>query len=164
MPAANLRVAPPPFNDPLVDKNGFMSSEFFNWLQIVVLPAIEQTPSVFGQSPAVSVSGQTASIAATDLTLGSLSAGMYRVSVYLRITTPAGVSSSVTPFFNFTDDGLACTMTGTAMTSNAITTPTSQTFLLQVDAPGPIQFGTTYASNPAAAAVYEAVVTAERVQ
>jgi hypothetical protein len=159
-----LRVAPPPFNDPLVDENGYMSSEFFNWLQIVLLPSIEQTPSVFGNTPAFEVTNQNASIAGTPLPLGSLSAGYYRVTVWMRITTPAGVASSVTPFFTFTDGGVACTVTGSAMTSNAINQPDSQTFLLSVDAPGPISFGTTYVSNPAGAAVYETTVTVERVQ
>lgn len=159
-----LRVAPPPFNDPITDDNGYMSSEFFNWLQIVLLPSIEQTPSVFGNVPPYEATGLSASIADTPLALGSLSAGYYRVSVWLRITTPAGTSSSVTPFVTFTSGGVACTMTGTAMTSNAINTPESQTFFVSVDAPGPISFGTTYASNPASAAVYEAAVTVERVQ
>ena len=96
--------------------------------------------------------------------LGSISAGLYRINVYLRITTPDGVSSSVTPFVNFIDDGVTCTMTGVAMTSDAIDEPSSQYFFVDVDSPGPISFGTLYASNTPNAATYKAVVVAERVQ
>lgn len=164
MATANLRVAPPPFNDPLVDDKGFMSSEFFNWLQIVLLPSIEQAPSVFGGSnPAFNSNNLAAAVGATSLPLGSLSAGLYRVMTYLRITTPAGVSSAIEPFLNFTDNGVACTMTGEAMVSNAINEPLSQAFLLNIDAPGPIQFGTNYASTPAGA-VYLAICAVERLQ
>lgn len=164
MSAGTLRVAPPPFNDPLVEENRFMSSEFFNWLQIVLLPAIEQTPTVFGTTPPLSVTGQTAAIALTALPLGEVTTGVYRVSVYLRITSPDGVSSSVTPQISFPDNGVTCTMTGDALVSDAIDEPGSTVFIASVDAPGPISFGTLYVSNTPNAAVYKAVVLVERVQ
>ena len=159
------QIAPPAFGDPWVDKAGLPTTEIYNWFLITLLPAIQQAPSLSGNTgnPTYEATGQTASIAATDLSLGSLSTGLYRVTVYIRVSTPAGVSSSITPILSFTDDGVACTVTGTAHTSNAINTPSSQSFLVAVDQPGPIQISTTYASNPAGAAVYQIAAVAERV-
>jgi hypothetical protein len=159
------RIDAPAFQDPIVDRDGRMSSELFNWFQIQLIPAIEQAPRTSGGGgPAVSLSAQSAAIAPTSIPLGVVSTGMYRVTTYLRVTTPAGVSSSVTPVIGFTDQGVACTMTGTALTANAINLPLSQTFLVAVDGPGPITYAMTYASNPAAAMVYRLVITCERVQ
>lgn len=160
-----VQVPPPAFEDPFVDKDGRLSSESFNWFLINVLPRLNQTSAIYGGStPPFERANQNASIAPESFALGSLSTAYYRVTVWMRITSPAGVNSSVTPFLQFTSGGVACTMTGQAMTSNAINQPASQSFLILVDAPGPIQIGTTYASNPAGAAVYEIAAVVERVQ
>jgi len=160
-----VQVPPPVFDDPFVDAQGRLSSDAFNWFLINVLPRLNQTSAIYGgTTPPFERTGQSASIAAFSLPLGSLSTGYFRVTVWVRITTPAGVSSSVTPFLQFTSKGVACTVTGAAVTSNAINLPASQTFLIHVQAPGPIQIGVTYASNPASAAVYEIACVVERVQ
>ena len=160
----SIKLSPPPFGDAFVDKDLRLTSDAFNWFLITLLPAVEQTPNVFGVSPPVEIENQNASIAATSIPLGSVPTGLYRVSIYTRITSPDGVSSSVTPFINFPDEGVSCTLTGTAMTSDAINLPQSQDFLIAVDSPGPIQYGVTYASNTPGAAIFKMTVTVERVQ
>ncbi len=165
MPTGTLKIPPPTFEDPFVEPDtGRLSSEAFNWIVISLLPRIAQTANVYGTSPPYAVAGLNDAVAATPLPLGSLSTGLYRVMTYLRITSPDGVSSSVTPQLSFIDDGVTCTMTGVALTSDDIDKPVSQAFLVAVDQPGPISFATLYASNTPNAAAYKAVVTVERLQ
>lgn len=164
MPSGVLQIAPPVFEDPFVEKNGRLSSEAFNWFTITLLPRVGQTPNVFGRTPPLELTGQNAALALTALPLGSLSSGLFRVTTYLRVTTADGVSSSVQPVLTFIDSGVTCTMTGTALTTDTITTPLSQTFLVAVDQPGPISISTNYVSNTPNAMAYTLVVIVERVQ
>lgn len=168
MPFNQPKVSPPAFNDPMVDESRFPTSDFYNWILITLLPAIEQVPSVAGGTvPVLQLTGvnvQNAAYPLTPLTLGSLNAGIYRLNVYLRVTTPDGAASSVQPFVSFLDDGVTCTITGTALTSNAINLPSGQSFILNVDQPGPISFGTNYSSTTPNQMVYKAVVAVERIQ
>jgi len=165
VPFNNPNIAPPPLSDPWVDENGLPDANLVNWFLITLLPAVALSPSVFSTgAPPYSETGLNAAVATTPLPLGIVPGALYRVSVYLRITTPDGVSSSVTPFIQFPDDGVTCTMTGTAMTSDAVGSPSSQVFFANVDSPGPISFGTNYVSNTPNAAVYKAIVIVERVQ
>jgi hypothetical protein len=160
-----LQIAPPTFEDPFVEENGRLSSEAFNWIVITLLPRITQTASVFGTTPPFETeTPENDAIATTPLPLGSLNAGLYRVMTYLRVTSPDGVSSSVTPVVSFVDEGVTCQMEGVALTSDNIAEPVSQAFLVRVDAPGPISFSTIYASNTPNAMQYDAVVIVERVQ
>ena len=164
MASGILAIPPPPIQDAFVDDAGRLETEAINWFQIQLLPRIAQTPSLFGTAPAVELTGQNAAIGVTDLPLGSVTTGLYRVTTYLRITTVAGVTSSVQPVIGFVDDGVTCTMTGTALTANVTNVPLSQSFLVSVDAPGPITYTVNYASNPAGVAVFKLTITVERVQ
>jgi hypothetical protein len=164
MPFNNPTIAPPPFADPWVDEDGVLNADVVSWFLIVLLPAISQSPSVFSSSGPVLSSEQSAAIPVTPLPLGSISAGMYRVSAYLRVTQPDGVASSVTPQVSFVNDGVTCTATGTPLTSDAIDEPNSSTFVIQVDAPGPISFGTIYSSNTPGAMEYKSILVVERLQ
>jgi len=159
-----LNVAPPVFEDPFVEENGRLSSEAFNYFMTILLPRIGQTSSLYGTAPVLEVIGQDASIASTPLPMGALTTGYYRVTCYLRVTSADGAGSSVTPFVQFPDDGVTCTMTGAALTADDITEPMSQTFFVSVDQPGPISFGTTYSSTTPGLMVYKATVCVERVQ
>jgi hypothetical protein len=165
MPFNSSKVAPPAFSDPMVEESRFPTSEFYTWILLTLLPAIEQVPAVAGGTvPILELTGQNAAYALTPLPLGSLNAGVYRVSVYLRVTTPDGAASSVQPYVSFLDDGVTCTITGAALTSDAITVPVGQDFIMTVDQPGPISFGTNYASTTPGQMIYKATVTVERVQ
>ncbi len=157
------QLSPPAFGDPWVEKDGTPTSDFYNWFLITLLPAIQNNPSLSGPTPAYASAGLNAVVGPVDLPLGSLSTGKYRISVYLRVTTADGVSSSVAPVLSFTDDTIACTMTGAALTADMVTRPISQVFVVAVDQPGPIQFSTTYASNTPGAMVYKAFVAVERL-
>lgn len=159
-----INVAPPTFEDPFVEENGRLSSEAFNYFMTVLLPRVGQTPSTFGTAPVLEVTAQDAAIASTPLPTGSLSTGYYLVTVYLRVTLPDGAASSVQPFVSFIDNGVTCTMTGLANTSDSIAAPSSQSFLVSVDQPGPISFGTNYSSTTPNLMEYKATVVLQRLQ
>lgn len=173
MPFTALQVPPPPFTDPWVDADGYLDSNVMNWFLITLLPALALSPSVSNAgSPPLVLSAQTDAVPTTPIPVGTLSTGLYRVSVWMRITDPDGVSSSVTPQVTYPSSGTVsgaplttCTETAkSALTSDAVDEPFSYTFLVQVDAPGPISFSTLYMSNTPNAAEYEVELTVERVQ
>lgn len=104
---------------------------------------VEAAPAGF---EAVSLTGQSASIGTTAIpTDGDLSAGVYRVTVYQRITTVDAVSSSVTTTLSWTDGSVACSFSGTALTGNTTATVGSFTFTMRIDAASPISYATTVA-------------------
>lgn len=123
--------------------------------------------SVQAQTPtrvaATSVSAQSASIGATDLSDGTLSAGLYRISFYARITQPGTVSSSLTIAFDWTDATVSVPFTETAITGNTTTTIQTDTLLIEIDANSPVRYSTTYASVGATAMTYKLAVTLEEI-
>lgn len=163
MSFAAAQISPPAFNDRWVDEDGRLTAENTSWFLQSLLPALQQAPSLSGASPAFEADNQNAAIAATPLPLGTLSTGRYRVSIFLRVSSPDGVNSSVAPVLNFTTETVACQITGAALTSDNIGLPQSAVFLVSVDQPGPIEFSTTYASNTPNAMHYTVTVLTERM-
>lgn len=111
----------------------------------------------------VSLAAQNASISATPLVSAVLPAGLYRVSWYARITTVAGVSSSLAVTIGWTEGAVSLALSGAALTGNTTTTVQSGMVLLNIDNNTPITYATTYASNAAGVMKYELVMTVERV-
>lgn len=106
---------------------------------------VQSAPSGFELTQAT---GQSASIATASLpTDGDLSAGLYRVTVYQRITTADAVSVSLQATLGWTDGGVSCTFAGTALTVNATNTVASFTFTMRVDAASPITYATTWSAG-----------------
>lgn len=163
MPFNSPQIAPPSFADPWVDKDGLPERDITDYFLTTLLPALAQNPSVYNATELPFEESATDAIALTPLPLGSLSASLYRVSVFIRITTPDGVSSSVAPVVSFPSDGVTCSITGSALASDAIDEPGTWSFFINVDSPGPISLGTTYASNTPNQMAYSMVATAERV-
>lgn len=157
------QLSPPPFADPWVDPDGVPTRDITDWFLTVLLPSIAQSPSVSNATTPPFAQSASAAIGLTALPVGSLSSALYRVSVFARVTTPDGVSSSVAPQISFINDGVTCAITGAALTTDAIDQPGTWTFFVEVDAPGPISIGTTYASNTPNAMSYDITATVERV-
>lgn len=108
-----------------------------------LVTAVDAAPAGFEP---VQLTGQSASIGTTAIpTDGDLSAGLYRVTVYQRITTADSVSSSVQTTISWTDGTVACSFSGTALTGNTTATVGSFTFMMRVDAASPISYATTVA-------------------
>lgn len=90
-------------------------------------------------SPAQAV-GQTASIGLTAINAGSLSSGLYRVSYYLAITTPAGTSSSITVSYSWTENALTKSHSFTAFTGNTNVSNDSNSWMVHIDGGSPISY------------------------
>jgi len=112
------------------------------WLRSLVL-AVNSSSQALGQA---ALSGATAATAPTAIQTPTLNAGLYRVSWYARITTPASVSSSLTVTIHWTDGGIVCSVSGAAMTGNTTSTVQSGSVLVQVDPNTTINYETAYTS------------------
>ena len=123
--------------------------------------------NLISQMPAriqtVSVAQQSASIGATDMSNGSLSAGLYLIQYYARITQAATTSSSLEVVFDWTDGGVTPVYTGAAMTGNTTSTFQSGSLMVEVDALSPIRYSTIYASVGGTVMEYKLVVVLSEV-
>lgn len=106
---------------------------------------------------------ETAAIATSILVLTRLPtpSGLFRISTYLRITYAAGASSSAQITIGWTDGGVACSDTFSAVTGNTTATTQSGSRLVQADRDTTITYAVAYASSPAAAMSYSLSVRAE---
>lgn len=127
----------------------FIASKWLTWFQDSVQFQVERASQLLLTKL---VKDQTASIASTPFTLGTISAGHYEVIFYARITTAAGVSGSVIPTIAWTENGVSCTHDFATLAQPSVTA--SEPFTFYSDAASPISYSTTYASNPAATMVY----------
>lgn len=121
---------------------------------------VSQTPS---RISAIVLLDQSAALLPTDISNGTLTSGLYRVSWYTRVTLPASTSSSLTISLGWTEDGVSLTFSGAALVGNLNTTMESQTQLIQVDQVTPVTIATAYASVGGVAMKYELRITLEKV-
>ena len=130
--------------------------------------SLTQVVTVLGQAPnrlnSVFLQDQDASIAGTDMSGGGLSAGLYRLTYYFRITRAGGVSSSLSIAFGWLDGGVVCILAGAAETGNTTSSVQSGTIMVRIDAGSPLNYSTTYASAGAPTMLYSLDVTLELVK
>lgn len=148
-----LRNVPPPFSDPIArpkrkefgdrpdPKEGLMTD---TWQQYesgqneVIDKTAVQIAKVFLDDQQVGV--------ALGTTLKEvLSAGLYRVSYYLRLSVVDTVGSTVDIAFNWTWDGVARSKSYTGVAANTLTETASEHLLLKADANTDVQYSTTAA-------------------
>jgi hypothetical protein len=91
------------------------------------------------------------------------SAGLYLVSYYARITTVAGVASSLTVTLGWMESGIALSQAFAAMVGNVVTDVQNGVILVRADAATDITFEAAYASNPANAMNFRIDVIVWRV-
>lgn len=152
-------LAPPPVQNVVVSPARLIDKKWVKWL-LDVTTRLQKTSQVFRVE---SLSNQAAAIAATPLPVGALAAGLYRLSYYLRVTTPASGTSSVTFTAGSTESGVNVTQSGPALTSNTTTTAQSGAFLLQADQAAALTYSTAYDSTGATAMQYRLTVLLEGV-
>ncbi len=151
------QLPPLPAGTPLVQKAapgipfGMITNPWVKYLQLSLVPAVESAPQA---AIVKTLTTQNASIGTTPFALGSVPAGLYRVSYYARVTTAAATSSSLTVTLSWTDGAVPCAFSGAALTSNTTASIQSNTILIRSDAAGAINYATTYASNAAGQMVY----------
>ena len=112
-------------------------------------------------TPTVELTDQSASIGLTAIPTNTLSAGVYRVSYYVRVTQAAGTSSSIIVTLSWTDGGVSCGMSSAALTGNLTSTVGTGTAVTEIDASSPISYSTTYASVGAPVMKYKLTVILE---
>lgn len=132
---------------------------FIAWL-IALMTRVQNTSNIFA---IVSVTGQSASIGATAINPDTLAAGLYRVTFYARVTTPASVSSSLSVSFGWTENGVSCSASSAPATGNTTSTADSNTILVRSDGSTLLTFSTTYASVGGTPMQYRLDVVAERI-
>jgi hypothetical protein len=146
------------YNTPLVDKGGIITRQW----QVFFRNLTQQVDE--GPTRAVAnqiVTGRTAAISSTPFPTEALSPGVYRVSYYVAVMVPAGVSSSVQVAIAWTDSAVSKSAAGIAVTGNTTASTGTGTFLVRVDQATPISYSTSYASNPGGAMSYDLVLTLE---
>lgn len=157
-----LNGAPYPNRDPWVDKDGFVTDEVDRWL-LALVGSVQASPSRVGAQ--VILTEQDDSIAFTDIAAGgNLAAGVYRLTYYVRVTSPDGVASSIEVDFSFTDHGQVMTFPGAAVTGDTVTSAGTGSIMFYADGNAPITYSTIYASNTPNAMVYELIVILEQIQ
>lgn len=154
--------APFPSRQPPLGSDGFFTRPLLIWFRDL-RASLDATPSVVPDGT-VHLTGKTATIATTPIPTGSLAAGLYRVNYVIRVTTAAGVTSAFTVTITWTRGGVTQTWTGVLKNGNTTTTyESSGPPLIHIDAATPISYAVLYASNPAAAMVYEFDLTLQVV-
>lgn len=138
----------------------YLGSDYYLWL-FALASRVQQSAGVLGTP--TRLTAQSAAIGTTSLTLPALSGGLYRVSWYARITTPATVSSSLTVSIGYTESALSLSASGAAITGNTTATEQSGSVLIQTDPSAPITFSTAYATVGATGMAYRLSITCEQV-
>ncbi len=107
---------------------------------------------------------QSASIPTTAIGTDPLAEGLYRVSAYVRVTSPAATSSSIAVSIAWSDGGVTCSaVLVAAVTGNTTSSTGAGTLLVHIDASTPISYSATYASNAAAEMVYTLSIVLENM-
>ena len=158
--------APAPYSDPIAitkidgqEHRGFMPSSWVRYFTDLV----NRTSQSFQRLASVTKTGQSASISASSVPIGSVTAGLWQVSYYVRVTQAATTSSSIQVSMTWTDGGTVVTHTGTALTGNTTATHEEWVGQFYVDAATVISYATTYASSGATAMKYQLLITAAAV-
>jgi hypothetical protein len=112
----------------------------------------------------VTLTDQSASIAATDFSNTSLLAGEYRASYQVQLTLAATTSSSIQVAFTWVDGGITQTATGSILIGNTLTTGESDSILIHVDKGTAVKYSTTYGSVGATSMQYSLHTSLEKVK
>jgi hypothetical protein len=150
---------PMPARDAMIDREGIVRRTWQVWFRNLT-NTVNDAPS---RIQTVSLVSQSASIGATSIPSTTLTAGLYRVTWYLRISTAAATSSSVTVTVGWTDDTVTMSLSGAAVTGNTTTTSQTQTSLLAVDNASPVTYATVYSSVGSPVMQYALDITLESV-
>lgn len=148
--------------DPFTQKIKATSTLARAWVQwfLGLKATLDKTTKVIG---ALRLLTQGASIASTPVTLPALSAGLYRVTIYARITRPATTSSSLTTAIGWTEGAVVLSSTGAALVGNTTGTFEARSITIRIDQASPITYSTTYASVGGTSMQYALDVVVEEV-
>ena len=148
----------PRWSQVLGDKVKTISKSWDDWFQ-TIQRTLDQSALVVGQ---VALDTQSAAIAPTTIA-SSLAAGLYRLSYYAQVTQAASVSSSLTPDFQWTTNGVAQTTASAALTTNTTASHQERSFPIKVDQSSAVTYSVAYASVGAPVMQYSLDIALEAV-
>jgi hypothetical protein len=154
-------IVSPPLRERAVEPDRYLTRPWRNYL-LDLQNVGQASPQVISQPP-VHLTGQTATIPTTPLTLPGLTNGFYRISVYQQILTADAVSSSLTTTIGWTNNTVPLTKSLPVMNGNTILTQDSLTWFVHLDNSSPVTYHAVYASNTPGAMVFELDVLVELV-
>ena len=151
-------LAPIPQGVAIADKDGGIADFMrFRWQELL---------DGFGTVPiagSLTKTGQTAALATTAV-LTVLTGGWYEMTTYARVTTPDGVSSSLTVTVGWTENGQALTQVLSALTGDSVTTvQPGPPVTVWADVNTDITVSTAYASNTPNKMAYKLLVIAKHL-
>lgn len=160
-PSALLNNAPAPDRDPFVTEDRYLSQEAIDWF-LALTGSVNAAPARVGVS--VILPDEDDSIPPTDLSGGNLATGIYRMTYFVRVTTPDGAGSAVQVNFGWSDDLQPLVFNGTNVTGDLVTSYASGMVTFASDGGSPITYETVYSSTTPNAMHYKLAVTLELVQ
>lgn len=150
-------LGPIPTGVQIVDKAGAINDFFrLRWQQLI--DAFTSTPA----TGALQKLALTAALVTTAI-YTTKSAGVYRISYYMRKTAADGVSSSLTFTFGWSESGIAQTESETALTTDAVTAQQSGSKVVWADAVTDLTAAIAYASNTPGAMSYRVDAVVEQL-
>lgn len=147
-----------PFREPIAGSYP-VTDRWRIWFRDLFVATTQQAATRVAQ---VVLTAQIAALATTPFLTGSLSGGLYRVSVFTHILVPATVTSSLIVTVSFTHHGVACALSSADLNTNLATSVQSNVWTIAIDAGTPISYSASYASN-AAGMQYALVAAVETV-
>jgi hypothetical protein len=156
-----ITIAPFPLRTSVMhEENRLLTSPWISWLTDLV-QKVDKDATVVSS---VTATAKSASISATTFPRDILAAGLYRIGYFARITTAATTSSSLIVTMAGVNGGVACSVSGAAITGNTVSTVQSGNVYLEIDDSTNLTYATTHVSSGATTMVYGLWMTVERVQ
>lgn len=163
--SANL-IAPLPVQDPVAKSPRYKDDEMAGYMTDSWTAYMSQLVTTLQNTPVrIYEKGfldQTGAIAVTSIAPGGVTAGVYRITYYTRLTTAAGTSSSLQVAFDWSDHAHTLAWTSPALTSNNVSVPMMGVLPIYSDSLSPITMAVTFSSVGSPAAIYEIYVSLEK--
>lgn len=157
----SLPIPPPPATSAVVKQRGLISEEWYRWQETEIRQRLEKAPAV--QADPARLLNQNASLPLTTV-YTTVVQGRYRISAYVRVTTPDGAASSIALTVRWTDGGVAQTkILIPALVGDTTATSDGESLPIEADAGSQIRYSTTYSSTTPAKMKYTASVVVEQL-
>jgi len=159
-----LDYAPAPIRDPIAEENPdtkklMLPRVWIDWFAALGLRVEHQTETL----DVTELFSQSNSIGTTPIPTDTLNEGLYRLTYYIRVASPAAVTSSLQVTLGWVDGAVACFQQFPAITGNTTGTLQSNTIMVRNDQGSPLTYAVQYASNVANQMKYNFYVMAERI-
>lgn len=105
--------------------------------------------------------GLTAAQPVTPIQMPSFGKGRMRVNVHVKVRQAAGLNSQILVTIGYTNNGVACSLSTTNLTTNTTASVESMVKTLKMDANSPITWSSTYVSAGAPVMSYDVDIEVE---